>query len=105
MFGIAALVLLLGSHIEAYRAGGEHARRVVATQEAERAQNALQAVLEAFQKAEVRDKEIKREIAALPGKHTIETIIRENPSTCVVPGPVDSGLRENIRAVNEALSR
>lgn len=105
MFGVAILAILAATHIAAYRAGGEGARREVATQAAERAQATLQALLEASEKAAERDKELRKKLDGLPSSHTLETIIRENPSVCIVPGPVDERLRQDIRAVNQARAR
>lgn len=104
-FAIALLAILTATHIAAYRAGGAEGRREVATQAAERAQATLQALLEASEKAAERDKELRKKLDGLPSSHTLETIIRENPSVCIVPGPVDERLRQDIRAVNQARAR
>lgn len=105
MFGVAILAILVASHIAAYRAGGEGARRVVATQEAERAQATIQALLEASKKAGEDSAAIRKKLDALPSTHTLETIIRENPSVCVIPAPVADQLRKDIRAANQAITR
>lgn len=105
MFGIAALALLFASHLYVYRKGGEEARIECAKAETSRVQGTLDALVKAGEEAQARDKELRKKLDALPSSHTLETIIRENPSVCIVPGPVDERLRQDIRAVNQARAR
>jgi hypothetical protein len=105
MIGLGVLLALAASHLYVYRAGGEEARVECAQAEASRVQGTLDALVEAGKEAQARDKELRKKLDNLPSSYTLETIIRENPSVCIVPGPVDERLRQDIRAVNQARAR
>lgn len=97
----AALGLaLLGSHVTAYRAGGEHTRRVVATQGEKRLQNALQALLEAQERAQELDIALQKKLNEPKAAPKIERLVRENPSSCPRPKPVSDGLRDEVERRN-----
>lgn len=97
-------IALVGSHIGVFWLGGEHTRRVVAEKGQERAQNAVQAVLEAQQKAIDADLRLQKILAQPKSLPKIAQVISENPPTCELPGPVADGLRSEIDRRNKQIS-
>lgn len=49
-------------------------------------------------------KKLTDSLARVPGKETIREIVKQNPSGCVLPGPVADGLRQQVDQANAARS-
>jgi hypothetical protein len=97
------LVALLGSHAGVFWLGGEHTRRVVAEGEAQRAQNAIQAVLEAQQEAAEADIALKKKLAIPKSLPKVQQVLNETPPDCELPSPVADSLRDEIARRNKLL--
>lgn len=48
-------------------------------------------------------KKLNESLARVPGKETIREIVKDNPSGCVLPGPVADGLRRQVDQANAAI--
>lgn len=48
-------------------------------------------------------KQLTDSLARVPGKETIREIVKQNPSGCVLPEPVSSGLRKQVGEANAAI--
>ena len=95
---LLAISLALGF---VYRLGGTEARaqcdkamRVIAEQQA--------AELEAERARRIAAEQKADKLRKLPAK--VVTLVRENPSGCVLPRPVTDGLREQVRKTNESIA-
>lgn len=103
---IMALLLalgLVGSHAWVYHLGGQETRKDAAEQritEMVATQEIIDAERARADKAEQALREKLNEPEAAP---KIRTVVRENPSSCVIPKPVDDRVREAGDKANAAI--
>lgn len=106
----AGLVALLGTHGLAYYQGGASARedaavelRKQADQDRKEMMKLFKLLVDAQERATAAEQKLSEELNKPPVAPEVRTVVRENPSKCVVPKPVDDKLRESRREANASI--
>lgn len=99
MAGVFTLVLA-ASHVFVWRQGGLEARKDAAEYQAKE-MRAVQALSNEFaRRAIVAETTLSELLNAPKAEPQVRTIVRENPSSCTVPKPVDDQLRKSRSEAN-----
>lgn len=102
---VFALIALIYAGAWLYRAGGRAVEAECAKAREEMVASHLREVERLQRESAEADARLRDVLASRkPVAPRIREIIRENPSDCRVPAAVDGGLRDAIRAANEAIS-
>lgn len=97
--GVLALALV-GTHTFAWIEGGSRARAEAIEQDNKEMKRIFAWGVEQQTKAAEAEAALAKLLNAPKAEPEVRTIIRENPSHCVVPEPVDDQLRKSIREAN-----
>lgn len=97
-----ALALSIALFASGWYLGGLSGRLASAQQSLAQSRQDMQVVAKAQQDAAKANKALQDELRKPKLAPKTKEAIRANPSTCRVPGPVDDGLRRQIREANRA---
>ena len=101
---VIAIAAFLAYSAWMYRMGGRGEQLKCAQAQNAQLQAQIEVTAQWQQRAYDADEALRKALEAPKAAPQIRTIIRENPSSCVVPAPVARGLRDAIRGGNKSIS-